>query len=450
MVFDPAGDMPQANWVQQGCYETGSIPPAAEPDAGTQVWLGPINRDYLPWICGMLDQGRNPSTWIVADDTAMYNILRKWDTLLGLICGNGGTEEPCMLRLQDCVLQSSSDGGTTWVPVTGWAENFGACVRQNMPPPIPPNPGADPIAQHACNLAGYLANEIILLSMSRMISGITLMDPEVKIARDIIDLLPGASLVLDTMTTSLSDFYNTVTGGDLTHYQDASTDSALWSDVTCAIYNAILSVGYVDASNFAATFAAINAVVYTHPEVVNAIAFYFAQIGLPGIQALQVVGAIDNIDCSGCGGWCFQWDFRVSAGPWSVPGGADGVYAPGVGFKGTYDAGAGATLMDIFLPISGSVNITAINLFFVSPNADAGATASYINGVCGGSPVTHTFRPPAHPLQQNFSNALVCPAATSLDMRLANDGDQHLNPPIIQKIHVAGTGTNPFGSNNCV
>lgn len=328
MEFDPAWDMPELNWKQRGSFEGGSIPSVVEPDAGTQVWLGPVAREQLPWVCGCLDQGRNPSSWIVADDSAMYETLRRWDTLLGLLCGNGGSEMPVMLRFEGCDLQTSIDGGTTWVTIPGWAENFSGCVRSNMPPPVPPNPNHDVVQQHACNIAGYIAHEIIQLSMARMVSGITFMDPEVKIVRDILDLLPGASLALDTLTTSISDFYNIVTGGTLSHYSDASTDGALWSAVTCAIYNVIKVSGYVTAANFAAVFVAINAVTYVHAEVVNAIAFYFATMGLPAVQAMQTVGAIDNIDCVGCGISCFQWDFANGAGPWTVNGGcgSDGSY----------------------------------------------------------------------------------------------------------------------------
>src|SRR5579872_180285 len=141
MSYDRAWDMPTINWQQQGSFANGTIPPTVEPDAGTQIMLGPIAQEWMPWICGALDQLRNPSAWIVADDAAMYDTLRRVDTLLGLICGSREGCVPVQTRLNNCVLQTSIDGGVTWVDVPGWASGFGACVRQNMPPPIPPNPG---------------------------------------------------------------------------------------------------------------------------------------------------------------------------------------------------------------------------------------------------------------------------------------------------------------------
>jgi hypothetical protein len=448
MDFDEAGDMPLANWSQQGSFECGSIPPIVEPDAGTQVCLGPIAREWIPWIAGAVDQLRNPSAWIVADDTAMYHTLRRVDTLMGLLFGGSGCEVPVMTRLDNCVLETSNDGGTTWTAVPGWADNFGQCVRDNVPPPIPPNPGADPIEQHACNLAGYLATEIIQLSMARMVSGITLMDPEVKIVRDIIDLLPGASLVLDTMTTSLSDFYNTVTGGTLSHYSDASTDGALWSAVTCAIYNAIRTVGYVNAANFAAVAVAIGAVSYAHAEVVNAIAFYFVQIGLPGIQALQVVGAIDTIDCTDCGGWCYEFDFTTAAGGWVTYTPGVTVWTNGVGFVGSFVVAQGGSEVAIFLTLPHDLFLTDCSVNFrlqdnqgiafrgIDLNLD-GVNVVEATGfptVGDGAIVGHTF-------------ALGAIGDTIYVIARSTGG---MSNAIFENVELRGTGPNPFGVTNCV
>jgi hypothetical protein len=95
MAYDPGWDMPQQNWQQQGSFESGEIPPAVSPDAGTQICIGPIAQEWLGVILGALDQLRNPSTWLVPDDATMYQTLRRVDLLREIIATGdcGGVRE---------------------------------------------------------------------------------------------------------------------------------------------------------------------------------------------------------------------------------------------------------------------------------------------------------------------------------------------------------------------
>jgi hypothetical protein len=447
MSYDPAWDMPQLNWQQQGSYEGGSIPPITEPDAGTQVYLGPVAREWLQWVCGALDQLRNPSAWIVADDDAMYNTLRRVDTLLGLICGNGGNASPVLTRLENCVLQTSVDGGVTWTDVPGWADNFGACVRQNLPPPIPPNPGDDIIDQHACNLAGYLAHEVIQYAMTQMVAGITGMDPPLVTIRAILDFIPGAPLVLDDLTTAMSDLYNTITGGTLAHYAAASTDATLWAGMTCAIFGAIKSVGYVSAANFAAVGIAILGLSYTYPEVVSAVGFYWAKMGLTGAQAVQTVGAIDDVDCSACGEWCYKFDFTAGDQGASVFPGYGGSYTAGIGWQS--ESRGGLQEVYIFLPFPSSQELKDITVQFCTPSASGGSNRSVQGRLAGVNTATYF----------DLDAAAVPACITSGGHALADTMDGILicirqpdsTPQItIQSVEVGGyTAINPWGADNC-
>jgi len=94
MAYDPAWDMPRVNWQQQGSFEIPEIPPTYEPDAEPLVCLPPINRYWLPYVMGALDQLRNPSSWLVADDDAMYTTLARVSKLreLSLIHISCGTD----------------------------------------------------------------------------------------------------------------------------------------------------------------------------------------------------------------------------------------------------------------------------------------------------------------------------------------------------------------------
>jgi hypothetical protein len=335
MTYDTAWDMPQPNWQQQGSYEQGSIPPTIEPDAGTQVWLGPVAREWLPWICGSLDQLRNPSAWIVADDTAMYNTLRRVDTLLGLVCGNGGSANPVMLRFQDGVLQSSSDGGLTWTDVPGWTAGFCPAVIACTIPPIPPNPGPRPPNQQACDLAGYLAttiiHQIVDTAISEYNANHSLLDFGNTVMQDIGYAFPVTYLAWQ----AFRQIYNYFTAITISYFEDASADPFLWSELTCAIYTAIHTVGYIDDTNFASFITAVCAVTYTHHEVTDAICAFVTALGSANLHQMQATGgAYDIVDCSSCGGNSAYFDFRTGVHGFSLYPGSAGAWVNTVGWSG--------------------------------------------------------------------------------------------------------------------
>ncbi len=85
-MYDPiAGRLPR------GSFSEPVVPPTTGsldlPLACLQV-----NRDWLPYIEGALQQLALPSTWIVADDNALWDILSRVQDLLG----EWGNSEACL------------------------------------------------------------------------------------------------------------------------------------------------------------------------------------------------------------------------------------------------------------------------------------------------------------------------------------------------------------------
>ena len=322
MPFDPAWDMPQINWQQQGAYRQGSVPPIVEPYAGTQVYLGPVAREWKLWICGALDILRNPSNWIVANDDAMYDVLRRVDTLLGLLCGNGGSPLQTMIRLQDCILQTSTDGGSTWTDVPGWTEHFGDCVRNNIPPPVPVLPPGQSTNQQACNLAGYLATEILKKvvqdSVTSFQNNLNLLEAANSIMQELGFVFPLSAAFVSVVT----DLYALYTQYGIAAFQAALGDPTLWSDLTCAIFQAIRDVGHITASNLPALISNVCGLSYSSAVVVTGLCEFVTNIGLANLQAMQVFGALDVVDCSGCAHFCYEWfwntnnAFTINYGTW--------------------------------------------------------------------------------------------------------------------------------------
>lgn len=299
-AFDPAWDMPAINWQQQGSFEAGELALAYAPDAAPLVCIPPINQYWLPYIQGCLDQLLNPSTWITSSDSALNDAL---DAALRLkqIVGQAGTCPMYQLQLTaGCVLQYSTDGGVTWNDVAGWDGNFNNCVSAVIIPPIPPNPGHDPTLQHACNISGFLSKEIIQLTVTHAVNGYNTGLTQLQFAQDILDTIAYAFPITAIGLTIFHDLYASITSSTISDFTAASTDPVLWGMVTCAIYDAIKTVGYIDSSNLPAVISNICGMTYTYADVTIALCSFITNVGLQNLQAMQAVGVIDNIDCSGC------------------------------------------------------------------------------------------------------------------------------------------------------
>lgn len=383
MSYDPGWDMPQNYWQQQGAFEEGSIPPTVEPDAGTQIVLGPVAQEWMPWICGALDVLRNPSNWIVADDTAMYNTLRRVDTLLGLICGQRGGCVQTLTRLQGCELQTSIDGGATWVAVPGWDAGIAACVGAQLTaacglqtttdggatykdvvgwstyfstcvqgiviPPVPPLPPGETPDQQACGIADYLAHVII---EQAIVQAVNAYNQELSYLNFIQTIIPLFSVGFPLTTIGLEAFitlYRIISSGNIADFTAASTDPILVYKVRCCIYNAIKATGYTTASNYGGVSTCLHTMTYTYTSVRDAIASFWDNIGLEQIQAWQNIGTWNIQDCSDCGGnWCHTFDYTSGAHAWSAIPSYFGRIVYHQGYSG-YDGGDGTNRFAIEL-----------------------------------------------------------------------------------------------------
>lgn len=363
MFTDEAWDMPKVNWMPQGSFEPGEIPPTEDPDSGDMVQLPCVNRHWLPFIQGCLDQLRNPSTWIVADDDAMNAVLYKvarlkqmfgeWSTCVSFdirfdpgscqlqktLDGGATWAEvdgwsswlfcvPPQTLLEfdsGCTLSESLDGGETYSPVPGWIENFSECVQEYVPiVGLPPNPGGQDHDAFACSIASYLANEVILNAMQAGVTAITDDLSLLSFGANLLTLIPEFILV-KLGYDAVEIIYTAIAEGTLSDYEDAVSDGTLWNEVTCAIYSAIVSAGYVTPGNFSAIVSNVSGISYTHADVITAIVDYLNSLGAVGLAQLSqraglLVGA--SCDCAS-GPWCTWWqpgELNMCDGDWTPTG----------------------------------------------------------------------------------------------------------------------------------
>jgi hypothetical protein len=430
--YDPVWDMPLINWLPQGSFEVGAIPPSSEPDAEPLVCLPAINQDWLPYVLGCLDQLRNPSTWLVADDDAMSIALLRATRLKQMIGGRADCMPCTLVRLASCQLQTSCDDGATWTTATGWDPGFFECVQEALPViGLPPNPGDLPHNGLACAIASYLADKVIKASIQAAVTNKTDALVLLDFGATILTLIPEFILVT-VAYDAFSIVYTDITLASIADYESALSDASLWVKVTCAIYEAIVTEGFVTPVNFPDILANIGGISYAHADVIATIVAYVTAIGATGLAQLsQIAGLNTSANCDSCDAWCHLWGATgtdLCNGDWALVDGGEGScttehWTGGFG-PSPYDLSVGLTL-------PGAMTITRVDA--------AWDTSSYhhITGWDhdGGTMVFDSADTP-------FVGAA---SVGFIKIQLETVG----LAPHLQNVHVSGLGVSPFGADNC-
>jgi hypothetical protein len=387
--------MPLPDWQPTGSFREAATPPSAGPVAGTLVQLPCINEDWLPLVLGGLDQLRNPATWLdTLSDAALASVLAQVDYLRSLV--GMAINTPCCnvsIRLTgDCRLQWTVDGGAHWSDVDGWTTNIGGCVRGNVSPPAPPNPSGAGPNQQACNTASAIAREIIEKVVQVWVTQIQITQDLTVLAQDVWSAIAFAFPIGDIFVQAMLDYAQFANLSNLADFQNAVDDPVLWSDLTCAIYEAIKLDGIVTSSNLASVKANIAAMGYTPSDVQNAISAFCSACDLSVYQQMQVYGAFLDADCSNCSGFgtnCYQWSFN-SAASWTNNNGYGGTWVSGKGYEGEFNSGLGGYFISLKTG-QASFTISAITLVLIAPGPiTANDPWSVVAGNVGG-PNTFKF-----------------------------------------------------------
>jgi len=449
--IDPSYGVGWPDYSQTGSFFAPVSPPTLGPFEGSLVGLPCVNYDWLRLLLGASDQLRNPSTWKNLTPTQTVVVLSQVEELQAALSQAGSCVTCPLIRLQDCVLQSSCDGGSTWTDVAGWAANFQTCVQNAIPPSVPPNPGADPHDQHACNLAGYLATKVIQETMVAAHTVIAASGTELQFGIDVMALIGYAFPITYAASLAFHDFYNYVVAQSLSEINTASTDPTLWSEVTCAIYAAIVTVGYVDSTNFTNVAANLNAISYVYGWVPISLHNYWLDLGLPNIQSQQAIGALDNVDCSACGlGWCYYQDFKLGLGFWSIRMGSVapwGVWTAGVGIVGSNEpAGPFPTILaDVTISFP-SQTLSSVGVAWDRPGVETDPD-SWLILQASSSTVEQDFLPNTTGSNQSWAFTPTHAADTAI-VRVSQRASTGTAPTLLG-ITLRGTGPNPFGRSNC-
>ena len=449
-MIDPAFDMPFVDYQQVGSFARPISPPDEPPNAGSMVCIGPFNAEWLPILLGASHQLVNPSTWSTPDDASKVLVLQQAEQLREIIAQAG----PCgAMQLQltaGCALQYSNDGGATWTDVAGWDANFGECVKTQIVPAAPPNPVHTDPASEACDIAGYVAHEIIQAGVAAGVQSFQTDAELMTFAQDVMASLAFAFPITAEAMLALSQFYSFYNSSTIGHFTAARDDEVLWADVTCAIYSAIKAKGYIDASNIGAVRSNICGLTYTYTEVINAICAFVDNMGLSNFRAMQMVGAMGTTLCTSCDSpgsqWCHTGSFKGDMQGWdlSTAGSATGKWVQTIGWEQTlYTDG------NMWLVIRIKFPPTMVHHFqytlIVGNYGSQGQT--FLNTYLSGSLVTQHNAGYAGP-DTTVVNVGVDDYCDTIELELENYGSQ--TPLQVNGWYASGPNPpNPFGLSNC-
>lgn len=411
-----------------------------------------FNQQWLPYVVGALMALNQPTTWDTHDQVELGIQLQNVTELLAEV-GTAGLCMCPMIRLNNCELQISCDGGVTWTTASGWDQNIHGCVLGWLPPPVPPNPQNVVVEQNACNMAGWMASQFIKVSLQQAIDTVNDSNRLAQLFQLLTGLFTPFAIYANAAIAGTNALINGVTNANVNDFITATGDANLWSAATCAIFEAIRSVGYIDASNFATVVSNLRAINYVPNDVPTMLGDYVDNIGLQLSQQLQPVGALGVVDCSGCGTWCYEWDFRQGLEHWQFESGSCGGQLCGFGLCGCEDNPGTPNQfvgVNIFRDFSPPVTISAVCMW-ARDNANANGAARKFIGSLAGNVV---FNLDLSPSFDNYpQGAEICAPGLAVTIdRLFVAWRTAGSPPStadIQSVKLEGPGVNPFGLNNC-
>lgn len=406
------------------------VPPDSDPDEG-QLATVCFAASWMPFVLGALQQLTLQATW-QGDDDAVLLAQSRAQTLLAMFgAADGGCEDAiCIAGLiydSDCdCIKQTLDGGETFF------ENPAADPRHGDIYRFPVVTADDPRCQAAANMVRYISDlidEVVLIvdeagTAEGLIAILLPFFVELGPFGILIDLVLGLAFALFSAgATAIS----------------AAFTSTAYDTLLCIFDCRIAPDGSVNADQLAAIEAdiasQIGGLVQT---VLDAMFLLMGEVGLSNAGTIGDAPA----DCSGCDcGWCYFFDFTADDGGFSNLTGAPGAWAAGLGWTGTYGgSSATANSMRIHHSITSTV-ITDIEITYsVAGTSDmVGALrlrqsgSTKYSAPLDGNPGTYTF------LHGGLTDSID-------DVWLG--GDSSASQRIIS-LKLKGTGTNPFGDDNC-
>jgi hypothetical protein len=420
-----------------------------DPDTGNLVAIC-INQHWVKYIIGALYQLMLQRTWQTNDPAVLALQQMRVQRLIDLFGGDVGN--CCGLRIVDGVIQTTSDGGVTWTNAPQTQDGSSTYDPRRDAPLFPARTGSNIPCLAAANAVACL------VELHREVCAWYAQASAVVAFCGLISAILQVLFGVGATTFGLTVKYMTIVNDLLQHtasLTNASFTSQIQSDLTCILYCNADSAGRWNDAEIAEIMLEIAG---KSGDMWRVIEIYLRDIsGKIGLNNAGTTTSIATKDCSACScNWCYLFDFSLSQQGWVAYQNAGfnpstlavyttnwgAVNARGVQYPNnwwTYDTivktfNAPVTRIEIVLDINkgNSQEGTDPKVYLID---DTGIVQQW-NNVTSGTLVwigTHTF--------QNLR--LQCQAA------YRSDGTPTTGTCHVYSIKMRGTGSNPFGSNNC-
>jgi hypothetical protein len=442
--------VPEENWLPTSSYVEPVTPPGVEPDAAPQVQLC-FSADWLPYILGCLAQLSQPTTWDSSDPATVQQAQDRAQALMSMFAEAGACVD-VTLRIYNCQLQQSNDGGSTWATIAGWSTFTADC----LPPPPPPNPTGASVAQGACNIATFLAEQVIQGALVSVVNSFNSSLTLAAATAAVLAIVPGWGTELAAAIDAAAGLYRILDSGNLSDFTTASTSAALAKELQCAVFGAISGAGEVTSGNYAAMAAAIHAIAYSPPDVQTAIDSYVSTLGAGGFLQAQLTGGLYVGDCSDCSAaWCWTIDFTVTQGgtqQYAYYSRGSTIYnkwVSGSGWESNgYNIGGDGFSETGFALVFSAAVVTSTTITYLCDVTSGGqarelATQYTIGGTnAADTTLSASAIPGVITVTQAVNHtveAVQCVIRTN----------QNTSAQVITSVTLRGTGVSPFGSSNC-
>lgn len=278
-----------------------AIPDSQPGDAPTMCV--PINQAWIPIVAGALQQLAQTNIWAgMSEADALAAVGAAWDLIAAVANASACTVFSLQFTM-GCTLQYSTDGGETWTDVPGWDDYFAACVGGTTGggggAPVPAIPDITPEAL-ACSVAGYLVQTLLRQVVQKTVQKILDSGIVTDVLDTIVALIPGIDAISPLIILATNKLFGDITTIGADDVAAALTD-LVWSKLGCVIFNAIGSFTGWTLGLISDVKAAITGSGLAPSLILNALANWIGNLGVPGLSSATAPAGLQPYDCSQCG-----------------------------------------------------------------------------------------------------------------------------------------------------
>ena len=428
-------------------------PPNADPFGGSLRYIC-VNYQWIAPLLGVASVLMERDIWDTSDNELLDETIKRAEHVLYQLSGmaNCGSGDIMDIRIDGCDLQVYRDG--QWETVG----SLGDCVGQGLPgkdgltgypgadAPVPGDLNTTDLAV-ACAVADFTANYLAekmndILDLAE--AGINAGKQLSFLCADILEIVMGWTQVTVGTVETIKDLVSNAV--DTTFSAIRAADTIEWrSEIKCQLYSRLKPT----AGSFGTDRTIINqwrADTFGKAFVGQVFAGTIDICSLQTFQFLARVAQNNEGECDDCG-WCYTWDFTQGDGGWAlVP------YSPSLGEYLT-DTGWHSTQVgnneDIWIAVDvpTDTELTGVKADYLyngsqafsrywSTHDDASDSFGFGNSSGGSGSFYDT------------GNWTVSTDGT-LQLYCQSNGQPGNHDITIARITVYGSGSNPFGTDNC-